>query len=121
MRIIDLPANSEALAADSRSHGRAATSSAETSGALASALGRRPAQAAIPASPLVRRQTGSRWSLRREGPHYLAENRSGRDRGRGVLRCVSIGRLSQTRDDGARESGGVVTVKARNAAGRAAV
>jgi hypothetical protein len=35
------------------SHERAATSSAETSGTLASALGRQPAQAAVPASPLV--------------------------------------------------------------------
>jgi hypothetical protein len=35
-------------------HERAATSSAETSSTLASALGRRPAQAAVPVSPLVR-------------------------------------------------------------------
>ena len=37
----------------------AATSSAETSGTVASALGRRPAQAAVPASPLVRRRSSS--------------------------------------------------------------
>jgi len=45
--------------ADCRCHEPAATSSAETSGTVASALGRRPAQAAVPAAPLVRRRCGS--------------------------------------------------------------
>jgi hypothetical protein len=40
-------------------HEPAATSSAETSGTVASALGRRPAQAAVLAAPLARRQRGS--------------------------------------------------------------
>jgi hypothetical protein len=44
-------------AAHFRIHEAPATSSAETSGTVASALGRRPAQAAVPAAPLVRRQS----------------------------------------------------------------
>jgi hypothetical protein len=39
-------------------HEPAATSSARTSGTVAFALGRRPAQAAVPPSPLVLRQSG---------------------------------------------------------------
>jgi hypothetical protein len=48
-------------------HEPAATSSAETSGTVASALGRRPTQAAVPAAPLVRRQRGSLSRGQRRG------------------------------------------------------
>ena len=60
------PVDSRPVGQQCRFHEPAATSSAETSGTVASALGRRPAQAAVPAAPLVRRQCGNEVRIRRD-------------------------------------------------------
>jgi hypothetical protein len=59
-------------------HESAATSSAETSGTVASALDRRPAQAAVPASPLVWRHCGSAARADRGLSAWLLERQTSR-------------------------------------------